>query len=241
MLEQYMKHLGFLQEESSTVSQEQMEMKQDDVAKLADIETMNLMKGKMPTWEQMRELQNDFNSWSYFNYYFLSCTVGKCFWVSSIQRHAKLRSLATPSDEAFCLLVLKNGWDLWKWECDNPQVQISNESSRAPNVLFTSKGIGRRTEGYGGWSQEGIALYNRLVEELTLNRINLDKDMEKDIDGIMKSRMELLEMTFFRLAKLWDIKNVLHLSDGTNQKRKRKCDETYINAVQIFGWKDGNC
>ena len=99
----------------------------------------------------------------------LPCIVGKCLWVSSIQCQAKLRSGATPSDEAFCFLVLKNGWELWKWECENPQAKMMDKNTNAPNVLFTSKGSGRQTEGYEGWSQVGVTFYNKLVEELTLN------------------------------------------------------------------------
>ena len=91
----------------------------NDICKINDKEYHKLLEGKMPFWDQMRKLQYDKNTWSYFNYHLLLCIVGKCLWVSTIQCQAKLQSLATPSDEAFCLLGLKNGWELWKWECEN--------------------------------------------------------------------------------------------------------------------------
>src|SRR5687767_9820801 len=97
---------------------------------------------KMPSWDDMRELQQNENAWCYLNLYFLPAVVGKCSWISLIQHKSKLRSLATLSDEAFCLLVLKNGWDLWTWECNNPGVSIDFKQKNAPNVLYTSTGTG---------------------------------------------------------------------------------------------------
>ena len=103
------------------------------------------------------------------------------------------------------------------------------------------KGIGRCAEGYGGWSQTGIALYNTLVNELTNNRKILDKDLLQQTNGIMKSQMEIVEETFFWWARIWDSKNVLHLKGNEKQKRNNRDGETFVNAVQIFGWKDGTC
>jgi hypothetical protein len=37
-----------------------------------------------------------------------------------------------------------------------------------------------------------------------------------------------------------DEKNVLHLTRGNNRKKLHKTNEPFVNAVQIFGWKDGN-
>ena len=81
-----------------------------------------ILDGNIPSWLSFRELQYNINAWCYLNFHFLPTVIGKCMWVTSIQRRSKLRSLATPSDEAFCLLVLKNGCDLWSWECRNPGV-----------------------------------------------------------------------------------------------------------------------
>lgn len=118
--------------------------------------------------------------------------------------------------------MLKNGWELWKWECENPQAKGINKNTNAPNVLFTSKGSGRQTEGYGGWSQAGITLYNKLVEELTLNQKNLDKELSYQIDGVAKTGMEIIEELFFHWARIWDDKNVLHLSGSKNRKKHIK-------------------
>jgi len=130
----------------------------------------DIMDGKLPTWECFRTLQKNINAWCYLNFHYLPPVVGKCMWVCSIQRRSKLRSLITPSDKAFCLLVLKNNWDLWIWECENPGATLTYKNSHAPTVLYTSTGIGRRTEVYGGWSSDGILLYNTLVKELTTTR-----------------------------------------------------------------------
>ena len=148
--------------------------------------------------------------------------------------------MATPFNEAFCLLVLKNGWELRKWECENAQATAIEKNTNAPSFMFTSKGSGRQTEGYRGWSQPGITLYNKLVEELMLNQKNLDNQVFNHIDVVVKMEMEIIEESFFHWAQIWDDKNVLHLSGGKNRKRLHKKDEPFLNAVQIFGWKDGN-
>ena len=53
--------------------------------------------------------------------------------------------------------------------------------------------------------------------------------------------MEIVEETFFWWARIWDSKNVLHLKGNQKQKRNNRDGETFVNAVQIFGWKDGTC
>ena len=174
--------------------------------------------GKMPNWDCMRQLQSNVNAWCYLSYHFLPSVVGRCMWVSSIQRHCKLRSLTTPSDEAFCLLVLQNCWDVWIWECENPGVSLEYRQKNAPSVLFTAMGQGRRTEIHGGWSKDGISLYNTLVEELTTNRRKFDQETMESDSCITMSKMEHLENTFFGCARQWDHKNILHLNGSKKMK-----------------------
>ena len=69
---------------------------------------------------------------------------------------------------------------------------------------------------------------------------NLDKDTSNQIDGVLKTRIDLIEEMFFHWAWIRDDKNVLHLSGGKNRKRAHKNDEPFVNVVQIFGWNDGN-
>src|SRR5688572_24794320 len=128
--------------------------------------------------------------------FFLPLVVGKCMWVTSIQQGAKLRSLTTPSDEAFCLLVLNNNWNLWAWECHNSGTTIAFKKANAPNVLYTSAGQGRWTVEFGGWNQDGITLYNTLVEELTTNREKLNATMVDDENGSTITKMDFLESAF---------------------------------------------
>jgi len=198
----------------------------------------NMIDGKLPSWESMRELQSNMNVWCYVNFHFLPSIVGQCMWLQSIQRGAKLRTLCTPSDEAFCLIVLKNNWELWMWECHNPNATAAYKQVHAPKVLYTSNGQGRRTFEFGGWSQDGIALYNTLVEELSINRTKLYNDMVNIGNGIMKSKMELLEEAFLHWAKIWDENNTLHLQEVKNTKRQKTTNDSFVKAVHIFGWKD---
>ena len=66
------------------------------------------------------------------------------------------------------------------------QVYQWTSNKKAPNVLFTSTGTSHRTERHGGWSRDGITLYNSLIEELAINRkdlhdkiVNVGNDVKK--------------------------------------------------------------
>lgn len=194
----------------------------------------------MPSWNTFMKLRDHEYGWCYFNYHFLPCVVGKCLWVSSIQRRTTVRSLATPSDEAFCLLVLRNGWESWVWECNNHDATKEERVRDRPGGKYTSKGCGRNTCGHGGWNQIGITLYNKLVSELTKSRTELDKEKVQQDDGTFKSKMDLLEMKFLDWARSWDYKNVLKLSGVAKCDKKRRKENNFVNAVNIFGWKDGD-
>ena len=174
----------------------------------------------------------------FFELFFIPTVIGRCLWVSSIQQGAKLRSLTTPSDEAFCLLVLKNNWDLWTWECHNPDATVIYKIDNAPKVLFTSAGKGKQTETYGGWNKEGISLYNDLVEELTMIRKKLDLETINMGNGVKKRKMEFIEEAYIHWAMIWDTKNVLNLNRTKSIKMKKIYD--VVQAVQIFGWKDNS-
>src|SRR5687767_795884 len=124
------------------------------------------------------------------------------------------------------------------WECQNINATSNYIQLHAPKVLFTSTGNGRRTNEFGGWSQDGIALYNTLVEELSANRTKLDIGMVDIGDGTRKSKMELLEEAFLHWAKIWDENNTLHLQNIKNTKRQKTTNGNFVKAVHIFGWKD---
>jgi len=193
----------------------------------------------MPCWDDFRELHNNEKAWCYLNFFFMPVVVGKCLWVSEIQQQSKVRSLTTPSDEAFCLVVLRNNWALWTWECENPGVTMAYKHDNAPTVMYTKKGMGCRTNVHGGWSQEGISLYNKLVTELTEKRKLLDRESVYLGNGMQKSKMELLNGQFYKLAERWDQNNMLHLRIAKANKRRKMNDAVMVDAVQIFGWKDG--
>ena len=198
----------------------------------------DMLHSKIPEWEYMRELQHNINAWCYINYHFLPSVVGRCMWVAAIQQQAKLRSLTTPSDEAFCLLILKNNWELWVWECHNPGASPAYKKLHAPNVLYTSTGHGRRTVEYGGWSHDGIMLYKTLVDELTRNREKLDSSQIEMENGAIQTKMDFLDNAFLYWAKVWDVKKTLRLEQGAKSKRQKTTSGGTVRVVQIFGWKD---
>ena len=76
------------------------------------------------------------------------------------------------------------------------------KQKNAPSVLFTSTDAGyHRTERHGGWSRDGITLYNSLIQELTTNRKKLHDKIVNVGNNVKKTGMEILEDKFIFWAK----------------------------------------
>ena len=116
---------------------------------------------------------------------FVSCVVGRMEWRKETPKMV-ISKIATPTDEAFALLVLENIWDAWK-DVD-PQEYIMARSKRRreedddvegeceTNSDGTTKKAKRRKEipgkytkehrnakRYRGWGDDGHARFNQLV------------------------------------------------------------------------------
>lgn len=113
--------------------------------------------------------------------------------------------------EAYVILAYVNGYDSWKEECERqagilPPVDTvttreavmggredgaSSSSVSAVSYVtagkrFTSKGRGSGK--YKGWSDEGIELYNKLVEIIEKQRKDTTDDRLKDFERKLKER-----------------------------------------------------
>ena len=124
----------------------------------------------------------------------LSCVVGKNDWKKRRTKE-KISEIATPSDEAFALLVLENIWDAWmevpieEWEKskkkreeDEGEAEQTDDVSQDQRMggRGSKKGgkcrTGKYTKGYVsagrymGWTNEGLERYNQLLKQVKADR-----------------------------------------------------------------------
>jgi len=90
--------------------------------------------------------------------------------------YTPLSEAMTVSDEAFMLLVLENNYELWK----------DAASNRVGRGKYTENARNRK---FCGWSDEGIKRFNKLIEEVRVNRGQQYKVMvEKEVCQTLAER-----------------------------------------------------
>jgi hypothetical protein len=97
-----------------------------------------------------------------------------------------LDDLISPSQEAFTLLLYRNGYNNWVWRSNH--ASVSSEESYNSNVTFegdggeededgcpkysyTKRTAGDFTSRNGGWSRDGMKKYNTLYKKVQDDRI----------------------------------------------------------------------
>jgi hypothetical protein len=83
--------------------------------------------------------------------------------------------LVSPSLEAFALLLYKNGYENWIWMHNNACMtsDVSDDTEEeCPNYKYTTRAGGDFTSRNGGWSREGMRLYNELYKMAKTDREN---------------------------------------------------------------------
>jgi hypothetical protein len=84
----------------------------------------------------------------------------------------------TPSDEAYIYLVLSNSYDLWR----------NAGGTRVGTGKFTTNGTNKKN---GGWTREGIHLYNGFMHEVKENRqAAWARDVEEEVREALKLRYD---------------------------------------------------
>jgi hypothetical protein len=81
--------------------------------------------------------------------------------------------LVSPSLEAFALLLYKNGYDNWIWMHNNACMtsdMSEDTEEECPNYKYTTRTGGVFTSRNGGWSRDGMTLYNDLYKLMKKNR-----------------------------------------------------------------------
>ncbi len=82
----------------------------------------------------------------------------------------KICEIATPSDEAFGLLLLENAWDRWSYQAANP------EAETFPTTKYSNEGsTARIAKMYAGWKSSGLHRFNDLQRQVKEDRTTSDR------------------------------------------------------------------
>jgi hypothetical protein len=139
---------------------------------------------------------------------------GRKLWNNKVQRTTLLSDIVTVCDEALSLLLLINSRDRWeemfqadkeaKAEAENESRTIhltivgesnevtTNKKQKKLNATtkYTMDTKKQRNKDFGGWNNEGKRMFNRLKEDVEMDRIN-HHEWEKDF---LKENIRLLEV-----------------------------------------------
>jgi hypothetical protein len=118
--------------------------------------------------------------------HFLQCAVPARDW-NRESRKRKISSIVTVSLEAFAVTCYANGYDVWNRRYKNEGSEMGDDMSAisvstknsSDSFRFTNDSKGSRK--YGGWSNEGMLLYNDLVIVLGRQRSRLGCTFEKEL------------------------------------------------------------
>jgi hypothetical protein len=193
-------------------------------------------KGSMPTVSQILKcLQRDITSdqdYDIFQFYWeelLPKQVGSCVWSKDVRNYTtiseairkdvthKSMPMITSEDEAFTVLVVENSYDRWMKEIqekDGAQQQDDTSiKKKRPNYngRYTTTDSGQNE--WGGWTDEGLAIFNRYVD------INRAARKEKKAQAIERACLALLKKKYNIVCN--DHKTQTDL----NKKRKKKGDD----------------
>jgi hypothetical protein len=173
-------------------------------------------------------------AYSAFFEHFLPCATKKTLWDRRIakalsnSKSRKYQSLCTVSDEAFALLLLENSYNRWLdlfLNNKGPVMQRRGVKQRGFQsdvpTLYTRGGIKYdktdMTQSVKGWSEEGIARFNALFDQVIADRAE-NPNFERQWLEARRSAQE---------------------EAGTTAK-KRKCQPTQARSEQLESDDDDN-
>ena len=97
---------------------------------------------------------------------------GKEIW-NEVAGKTMLANFVTASQEAFALLLYKNGYEAWSWMLSDSSSSSDGEEIGAPAVptfKYTSKSKNGVTGRNSGWTVEGLTAFNTLYAMVTQDR-----------------------------------------------------------------------
>lgn len=119
-------------------------------------------------------MRKDKEQYSEFADWIIRSVHGKCGYADKAGSQIdRLGTFIPISQEAFALLLYKNGYDNWLWMHNNAATSEETEDEEKPGYRYTNKKEGDGlvfTSRNGGWSAEGMIEYNRLCKLVTDDR-----------------------------------------------------------------------
>jgi hypothetical protein len=144
-----------------------------------------------------------------------------------VEDHKVLCPLAkhmTVSDEAFMLLILENQYDLW----------LHAESSKVGRGPYTENGPNKK---FCGWTNEGMRRFNKLMEEV---RINRNKQHSVEVEDLIFKQLAERHKALLRGSRKNSRKRRRHhttahtgLSDDDDDDDAIPQDDLALLATQI--------
>jgi hypothetical protein len=192
-------------------------------------------KGCMPTVSQLvkclkRDIASD-EEYDTFQFYWeelLPKQVGSCCWSKDIRNYTTIceairkdithmnMPMITSEDEAFTVLVVENSYDRWMTEIQEDNIArqqgTTKLNERKPNYNGRYSTTDSGQNEWGGWTEEGLAIFNGYV------------------DSNREARKKITTQTIERncLARIKQKYNIVCNDHKTqtdlNKKRKRKVD-----------------
>jgi hypothetical protein len=131
------------------------------------------------------------NAYETFCENFMECVVPSSEWKMRARKNP-MSFYVTPALEAFAVVVYKNAYRKWEEtyrketdEDDETETSSLTAGSGRGNTRHLYTGDSKGSRKYEGWSAEGMKLYNRVLDLITLQRgrpgCNFDRNLMKKI------------------------------------------------------------
>jgi hypothetical protein len=119
-------------------------------------------------------LRSNQKRYSDFADWIIRAVHGKCTYADKAgSKNGVFSTIVSISQEAFALLLYKNGYDNWIWMHNNAATSDETDDEEKPGYRYTNT-KGREgmifTSRNGGWSDEGMQEFNILYGKVKINR-----------------------------------------------------------------------
>ena len=133
--------------------------------------------GDVPTLTDILHMRSDVNSaYTYFANTILPKIVSLTKWRGQVTKRT-ISQIATPTDEAFGLLLLENSWENWKEARRLVHEDNSKSGANKTPCIYSLQETKGRSRRFGGWSNAGMRRYRELVHMVRgIRENNADED-----------------------------------------------------------------
>lgn len=130
----------------------------------------NVPQENTPSLQAFLSLRSNETAYLQFCYTILPLVLGRKVW-KLFPTKTKLTKIASPTDEAWGLLVLENNWEMWEQQarCRNKGIKWSEiPKYEQKKTKWTHNSIGR--ERFLGWDSDGVKRFNELTNQICEDR-----------------------------------------------------------------------